>query len=141
MRKEVIKYIQLEPGGDLPLLADLSPFKAVVVIEQAVPQMRQWDVSRWLVESGCRYMMAWGDNCGSWDDSVDEANLEAFNYEEIPEGSFVMTTSHEDEPLEEVFWFSKHKAHHPAIEISNCVILHISSMNKQSEMVKAYGDA
>ena len=83
----------------LPDISNLNPFRAVVAIEETVTQEWQSEVSRWLVESGCLYLMAWGNNCSSWDTSVDIANLEAFDYEDIPEVNFVMTTWHEDEPL------------------------------------------
>ena len=63
-------------------------------------------VSEWLVDQGCLYMMAHGDECSLWDDSVDIANLEAFdwNFDDIPEDKHVTTTWHENESLEEVFF-------------------------------------
>jgi hypothetical protein len=129
-----VKYIRLQSGDELPTVSDLQPFKAILVIEDDVSQIWQWDVSRWLVQSGCRYVMAWGRECSTWGDAIDEANLEAFDYDVIPEDRVVMTTSHEDEELSEVFWFSKHRASHPVHELRNTVILHISGEEKQSEL-------
>ena len=123
----VMKYIQLQPGSALPDISDLSPFRSVVVIEESVTPEWLAQVSDWLVKSGCLYMMAWGKECSTWDDSVDTANLEIFNYKNIPDDKFVMTTWHEDELLKEVFWFSKHSADHPEIEISSTLVLHISN--------------
>ena len=54
--------------------------------------------------------MAWGVDCSLWDDSVDHADLERFGYSDIPEDEFVMTTWHEGDTLEEVFWFARHVA-------------------------------
>ncbi len=71
-------------------------------------------------------MMAWGRNCHEWDTSVDEANLAAFDFGEIPEDAFVMTTWHEDEPIEDVFWFSIMCAWDPSLELKQTYILHIS---------------
>jgi hypothetical protein len=134
MRNKRVKYVHLRPGDILPELGALPAYKAVVVIEADVSQMWQWEVSRWLVSSGCRYMLAWGKECSSWDDSVDEANLEAFEYEEIPEDRFVMTTWHDDEDLSEVFWFAKHCAHHQAHDFQESVILHISEESRREEL-------
>lgn len=86
-------------------------------------------------------MMAWGNECDSWAESVAEATSEAFNYEDIPEESQVISTAHEDDPLDEVFWFSKNKAHHPAHELNNTVILHVSAQNKQAEIEGQYDEA
>lgn len=142
MSDKTVKYIRLQSGGQLPSIPDLQPFKAIVVIEDDdVSQMWQWDVSRWLVESGCCYMLAWGTECSSWEESVNEANLEAFDYEDVPEDRVVLTTSHEDEELSEAFWFSKHRAHHPVCDIRNTVILHISPVDKRIELESEYANA
>ena len=86
-------------------------------------------------------MMAWGKNCNTWDTSLDLANLEEFNYGEIAEDKLVMTTWHEDEPLKEVFWFSKNNAFHPVIELKNTLILHISNANKEKEYLTKFKNA
>jgi hypothetical protein len=86
-------------------------------------------------------MMAWGKECSTWDNSVDYANIAEFNYGDIPEENFVMTTWHEDEPLKEVFWFAKHNAFHPVVELPNILILHISSYNKENELLLEYANA
>ena len=86
-------------------------------------------------------MMAWGKECSTWDDFVDLANLEEFNFEEIPEEKFVYTTWHESESLREVFWFAKNCAFHPIIIMQNTLILHISSKNKKTELLLDYARA
>lgn len=135
------KYIRLEAGDELPALDALQPFKAIVVIEDAVSDIWQWDLSRWLVAAGCRYMLAWGPACETWADSVEEASLEAADYEELPADRVVMTSSHEEEELSEAFWFARHKAHHPAHVLRNTVIVHISRTDKRDEMVASYEQA
>lgn len=141
MREKSVKYLNLRPEDALPQIDHLSPFVAIVVIEDEVSQIWQWEVSRWLVLSSCRYVLAWGLDCSSWDDSVDEANLEAFDYEDIPEDKIVMTTLHEDEDLDEVFWFAKHRAAHPVVTLNTTLILHISTENKKDEMEAAFAQA
>ena len=54
--------------------------------------------------------MAWGLECSEWDDSVDWAVLEKFDFGKIPDGHFVMTTWHENETLEEALCFAKFDA-------------------------------
>lgn len=127
-----MKYIQLSGACELPDISCFGKFKSIVVVEEKVSDVRQNEISKWLVDSGCMYMMAWGIDSSSWDDSVDWANIEQFDYAPIPEESSVITTWHEDESLSEVFWFSKFCASHEHHEL-NLIVLHISSANKEDE--------
>jgi hypothetical protein len=86
-------------------------------------------------------MMAWGLECSSWDDSVDISNLKLFDYGEIPDDQFVMTTWHTDEPLSEVFWYSKNTALHPTIEIERTLLVHIASEPSAVKMLQTYNEA
>ena len=117
----------------MPDVGDLKPFKAIVVVEDRSSPEWQAQASRWLVDSGCLYMMAWGEDCSSWDDSVDLANLEGFDFGDIPDDEFVMTTWHKNEPLREVFWFAKVVADHPAVKLDNILILHICADDKRAK--------
>ena len=114
---QTLEYLHLRPGDAPPRLDGTAPFKAVVVVESDVTPEWQGRVSDWLVRAGCRYMMAWGRDCSGWDSSVDEANLIVFDYPETPEDESIMTTWHDNEPLEEVFWFSQFCAMHPSLEL------------------------
>ncbi|MCC6140911.1 MAG: hypothetical protein IT389_09895 [Nitrospira sp.] len=135
-----VEYIQLLPGAKFPRITENGPFRAVVIIEEDVTPEWQASVCTWLVQSGCLYMMAWGKSCSSWDDSVDHANMKEFAFGEIPESKFVMTTWHTDDPLNEVFWFSKNNADHPSVELERSLLVHISSRNKSEELLRAYAD-
>lgn len=136
-----VKYFQIRAGSKPPEISDFSPFRAIVIIEEAVIPEWQTAISTWLVESGCLYMMAWGMNCSSWDDSVDFANLEQFDFGEIPEDKSIMTTWHENDPLDEVFLFAKGSARHPSINLHNTVLLHISENNREAELLNSYANA
>jgi hypothetical protein len=138
MQNKSIRYLHLLPDAALPETGGLHRFKVVLVVESEVSQMWQWDVSRWLVSSGCRYMLAWGTECSAWDDAVDEANLERFDYGDIPEEEVVMTTSHEDDDLEEVFWFAKNRAKHPVLDLTETVLIHVGDVAKQDEFEALY---
>ncbi len=89
---------------------DIKEYRCLVLIDRAVSPDERERASRKLVESGCLYMMAWGLDCSLWDDAVDQAVLEAFEFREVPDQQFVMTTWHENESLEEVIRFAKFDA-------------------------------
>ncbi|HVK55296.1 MAG TPA: hypothetical protein VM532_09745 [Burkholderiales bacterium] len=72
---------------------------------------------------------------------MDFANLNQFDYGEIPEDKFVMTTWRTNESLEEVFWFAKNNAFHPTVDLKRTVLLHISATNRENELMKAYANA
>lgn len=131
------EYIHLQPDSSPPELRG-APFRAVVVIEAPVTPDWRASVSKWLVESGCLYMMAWGPDCSLWDDSVDYANLDEFEYGDIPDDRFVMTTWHNNEPVEEVFWLCEHTAHHPTVDLHRNVLVHISPVERGAELINDY---
>lgn len=141
MQKKILTYLHLPPGSETPALEHLSPFLAILLAEEEVDELWQAEVSRWLVASGCRYLLAWGKDCEAWHDMVDDANLEAFDYEDIPEEDVVMSTWHEDEDREEVFWFAKHRAAHPKLGFKATVILDICAHSRREEIEQAYADA
>ncbi len=49
--------------------------------------------------------------------------LEVFDFGDIPDSEFVVTTWHENEPLQEDFWFAKEAAHHPTVKLDNILVL------------------
>lgn len=135
-----MKYIQIQEDSDLPIVSKYAPFKAVVVVEDDVSDAWQKKVSAWIVESGCYYMMAWGKQCSSWDTSIDLANIEQF-VDEIPVDSFVTTTWHDDEPLNEVFWFCKYTAFSDYHDFKNSVVIHVSKTNRCAEYTQQFENA
>jgi hypothetical protein len=131
-------YLHLEPGDAPRPLEGIAPFKAVVVVDSEVTPEWQTQVSDWLVQSGCRYMMAWGQKCSDWDSSVDEACLAMFDYGEIPEDGLVITTWHENESLQETFWFSERCAMHPSLELERTYVVHIAPEGRAAELLKTF---
>jgi hypothetical protein len=141
MQKKILTYLQLPPGGEPPNIEHLSPFRAILLAEEEADELWQAEISRWLVASGCRYLMAWGKDCEAWHDMVDDAALEAFDYEDVPDEHAVISTWHEDEDREEVFWFAKHCASHPVHSFMTTVILDIALASRKEEIEQAYADA
>jgi hypothetical protein len=132
-----VEYIHLASGSELPRVSH-TPRRVMVLIEQDVERTWQDDVSSWIVESGCLYMMAWGRDCISWDDSVDHANLEHFHYGEIPDDSFISTTWHTNEPLGQVFFYAHACAYHPTIELPLLTILDIRETPREAAILGLY---
>ena len=130
----MFRYVRVQDGEPLPDVGDLKPFKAIVVIEDRPSREWQTQASSWLVDSGCLYMMAWGDDCGSWDDSVDMAHLEAFDFVDSPDEEFVMTTWHDSDSLEDTFRFAKASAQHPTVKLNNVLILHVGADDKHARL-------
>ena len=141
MSHQSIKYLHLTPDAALPALDGLRQFKAIIVCEAEVQEPMLWDVSRWLVASGCLYALAWGQDCEAWREAIDDAALEAVNYEDVPDEQRVLTTSHEDEDLDEVFWFAQHRATHPARELAQTLLLHIADAPRREALEAQYRDA
>ena len=55
----------------------------------------------------------------------------------------VLATAHDagDEDVDEVFWFTKHRAAHPALPLDAVLVVHIASRPRKEEIETAYADA
>lgn len=137
VREEEVEYIHLLCGAAPPDIVS-NPRRVVVLIEQEGTADWQDRISEWIIDSGCLYMMAWGIDCSSWDDSVDYALLSRYENQEIPDDRFVMTTWHEEEPLSEVFFYCLMCAFHPTIELSRATILHIAPSERREDLLAIY---
>jgi hypothetical protein len=67
------------------------------------------DFATALIRSGARYVCCWGPDCERLHDCFDEAEG-ALSGWDASDGSHVMTTWHDDEPLEEALWFALNAA-------------------------------
>lgn len=141
MSAELI-YLHVPPGSPFPEFP-CSRTRVVVVIDAEFSREWQWQASKWIIAIGCQYMMAWGIDCTSWDDSVDYAHLEKYDYhyEQIPDDDFVVTTWHDDVPLVEVFRYAKGELAHPNFELNRTIILDISIDNRSDEIIEEYVEA
>jgi hypothetical protein len=140
--KTVPHYVRIVPGKLLPDITSLAPFKAVIVLDAEYSQEWQTEVSRWLVGSGCRYMMAWGPNCSDWDTSVDWADIEARDFKD-DDSKFVLTTWHEDQTLEDTFWQAQFIANlsYDEVELVNAVIFHVSEQDREVEFLELFAES
>ena len=128
-----VAYIRISQREKLPAIEQFRPFRAVIVLDDNYVSDWQGIVSQWLVDSGCLYMMAWGPDCSSWDGSVDYAQIQKYLPDEAPDEEFVLTTWHEDERLEEVFWYAQFCAHDPYDKIKHTLLVHVGEANREAE--------
>lgn len=63
------------------------------------------NLTRKIVETRCRYAVCTGHACELWHDYIDEAFVDSAPNFDPPNSRFVMTTWHEDEPVEDVVEF------------------------------------
>lgn len=133
-----MRYINIQRLTELPDISSLAPFKAVISTEAPTDRQRQKEISTWLVRMGCRYVISRGENCESWCQSVRQANLAAFDIDNMHARDFVMTTVHRRESLKAVFWFAKKAAKHPEVDLVRCVVLHVANGNRMAEYQAVY---
>jgi hypothetical protein len=134
-----MRYLRVEPEGKLAPYDGVRPFRAVVVVEAAVSPEWQLAASKWLVRSGCLYMLAWGRQCSSCDDSVDIASIALAEAGEVSASELVMTTWHQNELLSEVFEFAKGSAvaADPQVAIAETLVFHVSSVDRSKEYLNS----
>jgi hypothetical protein len=125
------RYLHLRPEYALPSLA-AEPFRAVIIAHQVVSEGWLHRVTKWIVASGCLYVIAWG---------VDWANLEAFDFGDIPDDRIVMTTWHDNEPVSEAYRFAGHCAYHPHVELTETILLHVAPEPLGFEILRAYHES
>ena len=135
-----LEYLHLSPG-DPPPAIDFRPYRAVLVADEAVSQDWQNEVCSRLLGSGCLYFIACGVACETWHDTMDWTVLESFDFSEIPDDRFVMTTWHDKEPLSEALWFAENAAHHPDVDLADTVIVHVASANGSAAILSLYADS
>ena len=126
-------------SADNPATIDwpFERFRCVVLIERPVTSEFRDTLSRDLVHNSCLYMMAWGQDCDLWDDAVDWAHLEHWDFKDSPDDKFVMTSWHNDGPLQEVLRFAKYEARtsYAGDPLDDLLILDISTAER-SELIK-----
>jgi hypothetical protein len=135
-----IQYLHLNPEEPPPPLAH-TPFCAAIVTEADASEDWRERITAWLVESGCLYAVTWGRDCEKWHDSVDGANLREFDYGDIPDDRFVMTTWHENRPLREALWFAGQCAFHPTVTLNSTIIVDVSPEPRKAAMLQAFRES
>lgn len=134
-------YVHLTAPGSLPEFAASRPCKAILILDEAVPEKRRMEISAWLVDAGCRYVMVWGRGCDAWPAAIERANRAAFGDGAIPDDRVVIVTGHADQAMTDVFWFSKHSAMHPCHALDDVVLVHLAPTARGRELADQYRNA
>jgi hypothetical protein len=108
----------------------------LVVNDQNISADEQFDLSATLVASGCRYVCSMGHDSSSWDTSVDTAYLETDPNYNPSDDQFVMTTWHDDEPLEDTINFFLNFTHFDDNIFTKWLILFLGSDEDKKEEMK-----
>jgi hypothetical protein len=134
-------YVLLNESNPLPPLNIDGQWGAVIVAEMEFSQSRQNAVADWLYSAHCRYMAAWGIGCSSWDDALDWAEID-FHPDGASDDQFIMTTWHENEALDEVFWFIGTIANtYDDLPLSHILICHLADNDREVELLEQFAKA
>ena len=134
-----VEYIRLGAADPLPQLTFVPNFRVGLVSQITASSERMTEITDWLYGAGVKYFCAWGTQREAWHDSMDWSNLAACNYG-IPDDKHVMTTWHDNESLDEMFWFLRELG---CVEvdgktpIENTLLLHIAD-TYQPELVEQF---
>jgi len=134
-------YLHQRPDAELGNFRQSEPSRVVLISESVTSQTFKDSIAKELAHGNCLYFMAWGTECEAWHDAVDMANIEQFNFQEIPAERFIMTTWHDNEPLAEVFWFCKNNASHSSVDVRRTVLLHVSPKSREQPFLAQYAGA
>jgi hypothetical protein len=97
-----LEYLQIKKPFKFSSPFEEEEFVALLFVdEKQITPVEQERLSDEIVAAGCRYAVCAGHLCSSWDDSIDMADLRRNNME-TNEKTFVMTSWHEDEPVEDI---------------------------------------
>jgi hypothetical protein len=81
------------------------------------------------VRAGASYVCCWGPDCSRFHDAFDEADL--YLNGESSDAKIIVTTWHDDEPLEEALWFAVHSTlPSPFYEPSTRAVLAVAIDNR-----------
>ena len=135
-----MRYQFLEANNGFEVPSGLEAFRCLILIEREVSADDRNTISRALVDGGCLFAMAWGLDCTLWDDSVDWANLECFDYVNVPDDKFVLTTWHSKDTLEEVLYFAKFCSltGYNDQELKELLILDLGQGSREANIRQAY---
>jgi hypothetical protein len=97
--------------------------------------------ARLLLEQGCVYACSWGPEALRFHNAFDEAAItaELAGKPYVDEGDVVMTTSHNDESLDDALWFAVFSAYPAYGEITG--VLAISEQTWAGEIESRFSDA
>lgn len=128
-----MRYININEHAKLPDVSSHAPFKALLAADGPVSASVRNTISKWLVENGCRYVVAWGAESAAWIDAVRTANLDGADLETLHPRDFIMVTSHRYESLRRVAGFAAKGARHPEHTLDELLVVDLDRRNRSTE--------
>jgi hypothetical protein len=104
--------------------------------DQHVTDDERHTLSAALVKTGCRYACCIGFDCSQWDTSIDIAYLETDKDYDPSEERFVMTTWHEDEPMEDTVNFFLNCTQFDDYVFSKRIIMFIGQNEEKKQEIR-----
>jgi hypothetical protein len=86
---------------EAPVSVDAGNYVLVIASEKPAVAMSIKTARAW-VDAGASYICAWGPDCEQVEESFDHASFLPEYGKELE----LMTTAHQDEPIEEALWFA-----------------------------------
>ncbi len=123
------------PSRDVRLTQMVRPFEyrslfsnqehtlLLCVVDESITDAERAKLSEEIISAKCRYAVCWGHECSDWDTSIDFAHLETDANFSPPVETFVMTTWHDDESIEDTLDFLWMNTFFDDYESSNFAIL------------------
>lgn len=105
-----------------------SPFEGedfamlVMVVRDVEPDTRNALCNAFVAE-GVRYAACWGEHCDVWHDTIDEAYLVTCPGFEPQDDTFVMTSGHARDDVDEAVWFLLHGTRFGDVRFAGYLIL------------------
>jgi hypothetical protein len=122
-------YVHLPNGSALPALGP-EPFKVLLIAESIVIDDWRAKICEGLAREGCRYLVAWGQDCAQWSAVMGNAGE-----------NLVVTDAHVDEPLAEAMWSAVHDAQHPTLTLHALVIAHVTPRPRREDILFQFQSA
>lgn len=136
--KRTCNYVRVDQRNTLEALNISDQWCALIVAEMSFSAERQSEVANWLYAANCRWMAAWGVECSQWDDALDCAEINAWP-DGAPDSKTIMTTWHDDEPLDCMFWFIGNQVDtYDDQPLTHFLIVHLSETNKEAELKQKF---
>ncbi len=126
-------YIHLPPCGALPALRP-EPFKALLVVENIVPETWRNDVCAWLAKAGCRSLLAWGQDSPQWQGAMNQTSSNIFG-SGLAKDERVMTNARENETLAEAIVAALYSDADFGVELAGFTIVHITPVARRDELM------
>jgi hypothetical protein len=127
-------YLAFNTTDSLPVITAAAPFKAVLIADKPLTLDQQYFVSDWLIAAGCIYAMVAGTYTDDWEAMLNLVNLGRFDFGQIPDAAVVIATSHPEEALQDVFWFSRYSAMHPCADLTALVCIDLTDSPRAAEI-------